>query len=377
MTQDKIVIVNQSSGYLMRDIAKEYKDNGFEVVLMTAVSKNNINIGLAGSGVKVDSLIAYDKGSSLKRLWTWGIATMQIWWKLIFKYKGYELLIVSNPPFAPLIPIVLTRRFSLLIYDIYPDVLLTQHVVSEINLLIKWWRQLNKVVFKKAEKIYTISEGMKCCLEQYSEESKIKVVPLWPDTDSIKRIEKKDNLFIKQHHLEGKFVVMYSGNMGNTHRAEVLIDVAQKIDDDDILFVLIGNGKKKKHIEQRINSEHCKNVLLLPFQSYDFLSHSLSAADIGVVTLDTSSSQMSVPSKTFNLMIVGAVLMCIASTDSELGNLVKQYEFGGIFIPDDINGMVEFIKEMKSCDEKRKKLMEKSVKASSYFSAKNAQMFLE
>ena len=366
---DKIVLINQSSGYLMRDVAQALSERYEEVVLLASHPVD---------GVKTDTIIPYDKRSTLRRLWTWLMAAIQIWWKVTWTYRQYELLIVSNPPFAPLLPLVLGNKFSLLVYDIYPDVLVSQHVLGESNPIVRCWRWANRKVFAKAERIFTIGDGMKQCLSQYTAIEKIKVVPLWPDKQRIRRIERCDNLFVRKHHLEDKFVVMYSGNLGNTHRVEVLLDVAERMaDDDGVVFLLVGEGKKKRMLEERVAKVGLRNVLLLPYQPSEMLAHSLSAADIAVVTLDVNSAQMSVPSKTFNLMALGAPLMCIASPDSELGRLVDQYHMGKVFLPEDIDDMLQFISELKNNQALWTQYSRNALTASQNFTSENAKMLVE
>ena len=217
---------------------------------------------------------------------------------------------------------------------------------------------------------------MKKCLAKYVSAEKIKVVPLWPN-GQMHRVDEFENKFIKEKKLEGKFVVMYSGNLGITHRMDVLLDVAQLVHDEDIVFLIIGEGGKKKMIEERIEKEKIKNVRLLPYQPMDMLPHSLSAADIAVVTLDTSSSQMSVPSKTFNLMAVGAPLMCIASPDSELGNLVRKYDVGVIYSPEEYVEMAKFVFHLNADRQAKEHYRASAIAAAKNFTSENAKLFIE
>lgn len=373
----KIVIACQTCGYLLKDTANAYVDAGYEVTLMTSHYswegiKDTIN-----PSVKPSFVITYNRDSSIKRIVTWLVCYIQMAFKIRFSYRNHETLFVSNPPLAPLLPLLLHNSFSLLIWDIYPDVLVNQHVVSNDSIISKWWQKSNRKVYQKTKRIYTLSNGMRECLSRYAEEEKIKVIPLWPDNTNLQRIDKSQNLFIKDNRLEGKFIVMYSGNMGNTHRMDVLVDVAKNIQDKDIIFVLIGEGGKKKIIEQRISEECVDNILMLPYQPYNFLSHSLSAADIAVITLDTQSSSMSVPSKTLNMMSLGTPLLCIASPKSELGNIVRNYSVGDIFEPEDVTGITDFVLKLKINDSVRKQYAENSLKASKDFSPENAKMFIE
>lgn len=373
----KLVIACQSCGYLIKDIANAFAETGCEVAVVISQESQERIKGMLCAEVSIATVITYDKSSSIKRILTWIVCSIQMLFKIAFYYRGYNVLYVSNPPLGPLLPLVLRNKFSVLIWDIYPDVLVNHNVISSNNFIAKWWRKANKVVYDKVEHVYTISDGMKDCLSQYVNKERIKVIPLWPDMSNLHKIEKRDNLFIKNNKLEGKFIVMYSGNLGNTHRMDVLVDVAKRIEDKDVLFVLIGEGGKKKIIERRMLEEDVKNVLLLPYQPYDFISHSLSAADIAVITLDTVSSQMSVPSKTFNMMSLGKPLMCIASPKSELGNIVKKYQVGEIFHPEDIEGMTDFVLKLKRKKSVKVQYAENSLKASKDFTLENAKMFID
>lgn len=372
----KIVIACQSCGYLMRDMINAYSAAGYAVTLMSSRESWDGFKGELPKGVGHCKVIAYDRTSTIQRLWTWGVCTMQMWLNILIHHRGEEVLYVSNPPTSPLLPLVLKNKFSLLIWDIYPDVMVSQRITKDDSFITKWWSKKNKTVFTKAKNVYTISDGMKCCLAKYGSDEKIKVVPLWPD-GVMQRVVKSENLFIKEQKLEGKFVVMYSGNLGNTHRMDVLLDVAQLVHDEDVVFLLIGEGGKKKMIEERIEKEKIRNVRLLPFQSLEMLPHSLSTADIAVVTLDSTSSQMSVPSKTFNLMAVGAPLMCIASTESELGNLVRKYNVGVIYAPENVVEMAKFVIHLKADKEDWEKYCANALVAAKNFTSENAKLFVE
>lgn len=372
----KIVVACQSCGYLMRDIINAYTATDYSVTLIASKGSWDSMKDDVPANVKFREVIAYDRSSTIKRLLTWSLCALQMFIKILFHHRGEEVLFVSNPPFGSLLPLVLRNRFSLLIWDIYPDVLVSQRVVGRDSFVVKTWANWNRKVFASSEHIFTISDGMKECLANYGSEEKIKVIPLWPNGE-MKRIQPEDNKFIREQRLEGKFVVLYSGNMGNTHRVEVILDVAQHVRDENVVFLLIGKGGKKKMIEERIEKEKIENVRILPFQPVEMLPHSLSSASVAVVTLDMTSSQMSVPSKTFNLMAVGVPLMCIAPKESELGKLVDLYKIGKVFTPEDIREMAQYIVHLKADKEAQKRYGDNAMEVAKYFTSENARMFVE
>lgn len=370
------ILINQSVGYLFADIANTLSTKDY-VVMICSQRKKSGNVTLISDKVKCDFIIEYDKSSTLKRLWTWVIATLQIWWKVISKYRKDELLIVSNPPFANLLALVLpNKQISHLVYDIYPEVLISSHILSERNIITRLWRKANRKIYNRAKCIYTIGEGMADSLSQYLPKEKIEIVNCWPDGTNIQHIDKNENCFIKEQGFEGKFVILYSGNMGNTHRVEVLVDVAEKLKEyKDIMFVLVGEGGKKKIIERKIKDIGLKNVRLLSYQPVNKLSHSLSSADLGVVTLDVTASNLSVPSKIFNLMQVGAALIVLGSANSELGYMLNKYNMGRVFNPDNVDDIAAFVLDMKDHPEHLAKYKKNVQEGLKNYSVKNAGLF--
>jgi hypothetical protein len=94
----RVVLVNQSTGYLMIDIANAYAEVYDEVVLLAGSIK--VTERELSDKVKVKKIIAYNRSSSIKRLFTWVWGTIQIFNKLLFKYRKQEVVYVTNPPMA-------------------------------------------------------------------------------------------------------------------------------------------------------------------------------------------------------------------------------------------------------------------------------------
>lgn len=370
-----MIIVNQTAGHLCVDMAnvmiQELKES---ITLLCDKTDASVRNGL-DKRITVKNIIHYDNSTTIRRIFTWVVALVQMCWILLCQNRKERLLIVSNPPFTTFIPLLFHNSFSLLIYDIYPDVLVSSGILQEKNILVKYWKRINRKVFAKAEKVYTITDEMADVLSQYIERTKIKVVPCWPDADNVEYIQKDNNEFIKANNLESKFVVMYSGNLGITHRMDVLVDLAEKMKCKSIEFFIIGEGGKRQMIQQKINDINPPNVHLLPYQPYEVLSHSLSAGDIAVVTLDPESANMSIPNKIYNLMNLGLPIMAITSKDSALSRLIEKHSIGKTFQPDDLEGMEKWILEMKQNKELYMRVCENSKIAGANYTINNAHMF--
>lgn len=358
----------------MIDIANAYAEVYDEVVLLAGsikVTERTLN-----EKIKVKHIVAYDRSSSIKRLITWGWGTLQIFNKLLFKYRKYEVVYVTNPPMAYLSSLLLKNPFSIIVYDTYPDALKNVGI-GKGNFIYKWWSKQNRKLFAKAKKIVTLSDGMADCLANYVEREKITVVPNWASKASFGPVAKTENPFVKEHGLEHKFTVMYSGNMGFTHNVETIIEVAKKLADDErVHFMLIGDGKKKAELQEMSRNYGLKNCTFLDWQPADMLQYSLASADIGVITLNDETAKVSVPSKTYNLLAVGAPLLCIVPEDSELASMVAKYQNGACFQPDQINEIAAFIQKLVSDKDKKDTMVNRSLAASKNYTYENAKLYL-
>ena len=202
---------------------------------------------------------------------------------------------------------------------------------------------MNSKVFAKADTVFTISEGMKSVLNQYVTDSKIKVIPIWVDNEFLKPVPVEENIFIRNNGLAGKFIVLYSGNLGKTGDVECMIELAKQTIDEDIQYVIIGEGVKRASIEKSIVENKLSNCTLLPWQSAEMLPNSLSAASLAVVSLGKNTSKIAMPSKLYGYLAVGAPVLSLADADSELAIMVKKYNFGQNFEPERVDEIVKFI----------------------------------
>ena len=372
-----ILFANQSSGYLMIDIVNAFARSGKYGKIELFAGEINIRPSVPDSSVHVIKTIKYDKINIFKRLCTWIGAFVHLLLVVWRRGKDCELFLVSNPPLNVFIPLFTRKLYSILIYDLYPDSLISQGFAKKTSFLVKWWSNVNKKVLGKAHNVFTISDDMRQAVAQYVDKEKIQVVYNWAHNEHLKPIPKHQNTFIDEHGLQGKIIVLYSGNMGMTHDIDVIVDVAEKIKQrNDIRFLFIGDGAKKPIIEQKIKDYGLDNCLVLPFQPLEVLPYSMGAADIAVVTTDANQTGLSVPSKTYSYLSTGAILLCLADKESELGRMVKENQIGMCFNRNDLKQMVEFIESMADNPEKVSHYKTNSRRLSQAYTPENANRYV-
>ena len=368
----RITIINQDSGYLMIDIANSYFNKGYDTTLIAGrIVERDIPLN---KGIIVKKIKRYDRTSNVRRLMSWFIGTFQILMLVYFRYRNSHLLIVSNPPLAPLLPLLVKNPFSLLIFDVFPDALTEYGFAAEDSFIVRLWSKANRKVYRKASKIYTLTAGMSKAIKKYVSSQKIEIVPLWTSNNFLKPVPKKDNPFIRKHNLEDKFVVLYSGNFGYAHRVDLIIDLAAKIDDSRIMFVIIGGGPNKSKLEQRIIAENIDNCMILPWQDVEMLPYSLSSADLSLVTLSENAVNLAIPSKVFNYMSVGSPVLGITGQGSDLENLIMNYQIGRSFRPEQFDEIIDFIKELSVTPQLCEFYRENSLRSSKLHTVDNVEL---
>ena len=371
----KIVFVNQSSGYLLTAVLNVYAKEYDEVALIYGTIKENER--KLDARIKLDKICAYDRSSAIGRIKTWAKATWQIYRKLKRDYRDYEIVYVTNPPMAYLCSLRLKNPFSVIVFDTYPDAL-SNIGIRRGNPLFNIWAGWNRKLFLKAKNVFTLSEGMADRLGSYMDRSKITIVPCWSANSTFAPMAKEENPFVKEHGLKGKFVVMYSGNMGVTHNVQLLVECAKRLKEvTGIHFMLIGGGTKKSELEAKVKSEGLANCTFMDWLPADQLPYSLAAADLGVISLTDETALVSVPSKTFNLLAVGCPLMCIVPQRSEIARMVDKYENGKCFEVNEVDRMVDYIRQLFSNKGEQRRLSENSLVAAKDFTLENAKMYLK
>ncbi|MDD3743038.1 MAG: glycosyltransferase family 4 protein [Lentimicrobiaceae bacterium] len=369
-----IVFVNQSAGYLMIDIVNAFGERYAERVLFTG--KLNTRNRVLDEGVKIEKIKTYSRSSAINRILAWTIGFFQTLVKIRFKYRSAHLFLVSNPPLTTLLPLFCKNSFSFLIYDVYPDIIYQNNYFSRKALFIRFWEKLNKKIYPKARAIYTITDGMQQALKKYAGEVPVKVVPIWTDNEYLKPIEKGENLFIQAQQLQGQFVVLYSGNIGQSQNVDVLVNLAARFNNKNISFVIVGQGTHKNQIDGLISTKGVNNCIVLPWQNNEMFPHVLAAADIAVVTLNEKASQSSIPSKFYNYLSVGAPILSVSGKHSDLEKVINTYQVGKNFQAGEIDQMYGFINSLYSHPEQIESYRFNSLKASTYFTPLNARQFL-
>lgn len=376
-----VLLVNQHTVPIFTDIANAYADSGFKVVLFSGhIERGGCPLS---SSVKYKKSIAYSRRSTITRFFSWLVFSIHYAFYSLTCRKPTLIMVVTNPPLAPIITACISRLrkipYHILVYDLYPEAIFQAGLVHNRNILFRLWQRINLWVFKGANKIFTLSESMKNAASKYVDQpEKIKVIYNWADTSYIHPVVKSENAFVIEHGLQNKFVVLYAGNMGLTHDLESLIEAAALLQEEpDLIFILIGDGGKRKSLENIAKAKSLQNVLFLPYQDEKYFPLAMASADIGVVTLGSGAEGISVPSKTYINLAAGLCLLAIAPESSELSRLITEHHAGLICEPGDAEKVASALRILLSDESLINQYKQNALRASSHFTSENAYEYVK
>lgn len=274
---------------------------------------------------------------------------------LRFSRRGDLILYTTEPPYLPLLGWLLhgiTRTpYFVLLYDLYPDVLVELGVLRSDHFLVRLWRQFNCWVFADAQELVVLSEPMaeRVRLHAPAVAAKLSVIPSWADPEHIRPLAKAENWFVQKHKLINHFTVLYSGNQGRCHDLVTVMAAALLLrHDPEVLFLFIGKGPQHKRLLQLVHDWGLTNCRFLPYQERCDLPYSLAAADLALVTLSIEAEGLVAPSKLYGHLAAGTPIAAITPASSYLRELVERENCGRWFANGNADNLAAWITALKA-----------------------------
>ena len=270
--------------------------------------------------------------------------------------KKEDLLIITTAPafmtwLGYLANFFWDKKYICLLYDLYPNVLTSLNIVSEENPIVRLWNLFNRHTWLRAESIIVLSSSMKQRIIEACPEvtHKIHIIHNWSDGNIIKPMDKQNNWFAKEHDLQDKFTILYSGNMGRCHDMETIVGAAKLLEDcqDQFEFVFIGSGAQQLAIQNQANELGLQNFTFLAYQPKDVLPFSLTACDLSLISMTRRMEGVVAPSKLYSTLAAGNAVGVICPQKSFLAQLVVDAECGESFRNGEVRELADFIVKLK------------------------------
>lgn len=337
---------NYASYHLMRDLICHLLEDGHEVnLIQKCFSKPGCLppelADKAGLTVSDISFKEADKNNLIKRMQSdlsYYIKTA----KSIRRSKNCDVFFLqsNNVPWLPigLIKILTRKPVVYNVQDIFPQNAIFAEMISEKSIISRILLKLQKWVLKHSTAVITISEDMRETLvEAGADPDKVHVVYNWKNSVN------DEGKFIPKDQ-DGKFHVVYAGNIGRMQNVEVIVRAAAEIaNHPEIQFDIYGNGALKETCIMLAQELHATNVTFFdPVPAAE--AHSLyENADLNIVPLAKNIIKTALPSKTAVCIECGKPVIFAIGETSMAAKMISERESAKVIESDDFIGMTKLI----------------------------------
>jgi glycosyltransferase involved in cell wall biosynthesis len=230
--------------------------------------------------------------------------------------------------------------------DLWPDVLTETKMIEKGPV---YWSAMAMCLFiyRNIDVFSVWHPGFKDVLVQRgASEERINTIENWIDPDLYGPVPYNNDL-AKQYGLEGKFNIIFAGNLGIGQGLDTVIEAAQLLSShDEIQMVIIGNGSCFSHLQRYAKQLGCNNVRFLGQHPVERMASFFALGDALLVHLkDERTFEMTVPAKTHSYMACGKPI--IMGVKGEAARLINSSGCGIVCPPENPQALADTVIQLK------------------------------
>jgi colanic acid biosynthesis glycosyl transferase WcaI len=333
-----------------RDITVELSRAGFRVAVVCGRDQYIREEGVdrqdprdAGVSIWYVPRFRFAKSSSkgiVSQLWFCVTAALTI----VLRGRPMLFIVQTNPPlvvvFLSAISTILRRRMILVAQDLYPEVMIAHGILDRESLRGRILLSMFRRAYQRAACVVSLGSGMTArLLKKGVQGDRIREISNWATGDP-HIVRGPANLLVREWGVAGRFVVLYSGNLGVAHDAPTIVRAfaGAKTQLARLCLVFVGEGGRIDETRRLVAELGLGNfVLFKPPVPMELLPHALGAADLALVTLLPGFEGLVVPSKLLGHMARGVPTMYIGPKSGDIPDLLAR-SGGGVSVA---NGDIE------------------------------------
>ncbi len=366
----KILFVNQcywpdhaATAQILTDLAEELVERGHEVTVVCSRkpysgADRDYPKDEHRNGVKICRVSSPGWGKRIGlggRLGDSLLCLLGTFWKCMALPRPDVIVTLTSPPMIGVVGrlLQLCKRTAHVHWcmDMFPDIAIVFGVLRERGWFTRSLAFLTARYLQYADAVLVLSGHMGRRIKRYGvTDAQMEVVPVWADGRKLKPVPVHANRFLHDHHLTGRFVLMYSGNLAHGGDIDTLLEALSAFKNDpNMMFVLISEGPRFEEFRTHCATNGFDNVLFLPYQRRAELGHSLSAADLHVITNKKGVEGVREPCKVYGVLAVGRPFILIGD-ECVATDLARDYGAGVAVVEGDVTGLIAAIKEIKASE---------------------------
>jgi colanic acid biosynthesis glycosyl transferase WcaI len=337
----KILLLNQafypdvvSTAQHAADLASQLATRGHEVTVLTSDRAydnpaKKFPATEVWKTIKIQRVSAtgFGKGAKWRRLADFGSFLFNCCQRLSRLEKFDVVIALTTPPLVGYLGALFSRfKGGKLVYwvmDLNPDQAIAAGWIPETSLIARLLKGMLHYSLEKAHRVIVLDRFMQArILAKGVSPDKVVITPPWSHDSAIQYSQDARDGFRFEHGLDGKFVVMYSGNHSPCHPLDTVMNAALQLRArQDIAFCFVGGGSEHSRIKRFANTNNLNNIVCLPYQPIEKLSGSLSAADLHLVVMGNEFVGIVHPCKIYNVLALGSRVLYVGPPETHVTDM--------------------------------------------------------
>jgi len=268
-------------------------------------------------------------------------AAAQLWFclaaalMLFTRRRPSMLMVQTNPPLVvvamSLVASLFRRPLVIIAQDLYPEVMIAHGMLAKRSLLGRILASVFSLAYGRATRVVSLGPKMtERLLDKRVPIGRICEISNWA-TGDLGVVRGAANSLTEQWGLTGKFVLLYSGNMGVAHDWDTVLRAIAAVRHalSNLRLVVVGQGGRIGQAEQLTKELGLTDLVQFkPLVSAELMPQTLGIADLALVTLLPGFEGLVVPSKLLGHMARGVASLYIGPSDSDAAQLIAKSQAG-------------------------------------------------
>jgi len=265
-----------------------------------------------------------------------------------------DLLFVVSPPLGLAVAAVILSRLWRVPYvfhvaDLQPDTALDLGMVKP-GRFARLLYAVERLAYRHAAIVSTLTEPMQArIVAKGIAPEKVLLFADWSDPRLFALDAGQAGAIRRELGLGDAFLVLHAGNMGVKQGLDVVLDAAQQTrSNPGIVYLLVGDGAMRPHLEARARDLGLDNVRIVPLLEHERFLQLLAAADVTLVTQQATVADVVFPSKVLTLLSAGKPVLASVTGGSAVANVVAGAGAGMIVTPEDGGALASAIEALRA-----------------------------
>jgi colanic acid biosynthesis glycosyl transferase WcaI len=268
---------------------------------------------------------------------------------LLLRRQAALIMTQTNPPLiVPTVALVAKLRrvpFVIIAQDIYPEVLFASGVTAPGSLPGRALGRLFAWAYRRAQRVVVLGSFMReRVLRKGVSAGRITTISNWA-TGELSCQQGAGNPLRSSWRLQGRFVVLYSGNMGVGHEFETFVRGVSRAaaTHGELAVTFVGAGSRLGEVRALARQHGIEDrVTFHDFVPAEELPLTMGVADLALVTLRDGFEGVLVPSKLYGYMARGIPSLYVGPR-SDISEVIERADCGASCLPGDAAGVARVL----------------------------------